>query len=299
MEIILSGREKDLVRRGYSTEDVLRLSRTSEQEIKDAAEKIFADLTKDVLPSEEPVCFYIGSQPGCGKSTLIRRIKSGNLGQHFVDLAMDDYRSFHPRYAELEDLIEEHWEGRDETPDDSPGSDIADFTQHFAGNTVDLLEEMVTSGEKKYNILYEWAMRSPSEPLASMARLKGRGYGISVNFIAVNKTVSLDACRRRSVIMNSKGRIIRAIPDCFHRLSVELIPGSCNEIYSKGTDIIDSFVITDRAGDILWQKGDEGLPGDLLRDILDNGPTDIQNITHYAEDAFEQESRGLWSDKPV
>ena len=289
----LTGREKALISRGYSTDDVLRFSRVSEAETEAAAATIFAELTKDVLPSAEPVCCYIGSQPGSGKSTLIRQIKLGSLGSQFVDLAMDDYRSYHPMYDELEELIENHWLGRTETPDDMPGSDIADFTQSFAGRTVDILEEMVSSGEKRYSILYEWAMRSAAEPLNSMKRLKKRGYRINVSFIAVNKAVSLDACRQRSIIMNSKGRVIRAIPDFFHALSVERIPDACNEIFIKGSEIIDRFYITDRLGNTLWENGDPGLPGTLLRDVFENGPTDIENADHYSEAAYEHESRGF------
>lgn len=288
-----TGREKALISRGYSEEDVLRFSRVPENEIRIAADRIFNELTENVCPSEHPVCYYVGAQPGCGKSTMIRQIKSGRLGEYYVDLAMDDYRSFHPLYDELEELIERHWEDREETTDDMPGSDIADFTQNFSGQAVDILEEMVTTGEERYSILYEWAMRSSEEPLASMQRLKERGYEIMVNFIAVNKAVSLDACRTRAVIMNSKGRVFRAIPDFFHTLSVERIPDSCNEIYAKGKDIITDFFITDRRGEILWRSGDAGLPGELLRDILDNGPTDIINIDHYSEAAYEHESRGF------
>lgn len=288
-----TGRENALVLRGYSTNDVLGFSRVSEAEIEAAAAIIFRELTKDVMPSDAPVCYYVGSQPGSGKSTLIRHIKAGRLGSEFVNLAMDDCRTYHPRYDELEDLIERHWNGRKESPDDMPGSDIADFTQYFAGHVVDLLEDMVSSGEKKYNILYEWAMRSAKEPLKSMKNLKARGYKINVNFIAVNKLVSLDACRKRSIVMNSKGRVIRAIPDFFHALSVERIPYACNEIYSKGQDIFDNFYITDRRGEVLWQKGYMGLPGDLLKEIFENGPTDIENINHYNEAAYEQESKGF------
>ena len=289
----LTGREKALISRGYNTNDVLRFSRVPEAEIEAAAATIYAELIKSVLPADEPVCHYVGSQPGSGKSTLIRQVKQSRLGTQFVDLAMDDYRSFHPYYAELEEIIEKHWVGRKETPDDMPGSDIADFTQNFAGRTVDILEEKVSSGDVRYSILYEWAMRSAAAPLKSMKTLRDRGYKINVNFIAVNKAVSLDACRQRSIIMNSKGRVIRAIPDFFHSLSVESIPDACNEIYSKGHELIDNFFITDRNGDVLWRKGDPGLPGDLLRDVFENGPINIENVDHYSEAAYEQESRGF------
>jgi len=289
----LTGREKALISRGYSTDDVLRFSRVSEAEIEAAAATIYRELVNGVLPAEEPVCYYVGSQPGCGKSTLIRQIKQGRLGSQFVDLAMDDYRSYHPRYYELEDLIESHWENRAETNDDMPGSDIADFTQNFAGKTVDLLENKVSSGEKQYSILYEWAMRSADEPLKSMERMKKLGYKVNVNFIAVNKAVSLDACRQRSIIMNSKGRVIRAIPDFFHALSIDRIPVACNEIYRRGSELIDCFYISDRHGNVLWQKGDAGFPGDILRDVFENGPTDIVNVEHYSEAAYEHESRGF------
>lgn len=291
----LTGREKALIRRGYGTNEVLRFSRVESGSIDEAVKKIFAELTEGVELSENPVCVYIGAQPGCGKSTFIRHIKASKPGAHYVALAMDDYRSFHPMYNELEDIICSHWVERTETPDDSPGSDIADFTQYFAGTVVDMLEEMV-SVEGKYNILYEWAMRSAAAPLASMHRLKSRGYRISVRYIAVNAEVSLEACRQRSVIMNSKGRVFRAIPDSFHALSVERIPQTCNEIYTIAymeRKDIDSFFLTDRSGKILWRAGDSDLPGELLSEIMRHGPRNIENSNIYSEDAYEQESRGF------
>jgi hypothetical protein len=294
----LTGRERALLSRDYSLKDVLLFSRMPRQEIEKTALHLFADLTADATPSRAPSCIFIGAQPGCGKSTYIRKIKASNTGFRYIDLTMDDYRSFHPLYAELEDLIASHWQGRVENDHDSPGSDIADFTQLFAGDVVDRLEEMVSGefGGPMYSILYEWAMRASFEPLNAMRRLHKRGYRIEVCFIAVNRRISLAACRQRSAIMNSKGRLFRTIPDSFHQLSVERLPAAINEIYRAGYEqerLIDTFVLIDREGNVLWRNGDTRLPGDVFADLLENGPLDVENSEAYAEVAYERESRGL------
>jgi|GEM_PF-4377084 len=297
-DIILTGRERALLSRDYSLDDILRFSRMPRREIEKAALHLTADLTADATPTRAPSCIFVGAQPGSGKSTYIRKIKESNTGFRYVELTMDDYRSFHPLYAELEDRIERHWIGRTENDLDSPGSDIADFTQLFAGDVVDRIEELVSgeSGGPKYSILYEWAMRASVEPLNAMRRLSARGYRIEVCFIAVNRRISLEACRQRSRIMNSKGRLFRTIPDSFHRSSVERLPEAINDIYRTGYELerlIDTFVLIDRKGTVLWRNGDATLPGDVFRDILENGPLDVENSSAYAEVALARESRGL------
>ncbi len=295
---ILTGRERALLSRDYPLEEILRFSRMPREAVETAAERIFRELSRNVAPSEEPVCAFIGAQPGSGKSVYIRSLKETPEGARFVELSMDDYRSFHPLYAEIEEAIASHWEDRTENDLDSPGSDIADFTQLFAGDVVDRIEELASGAEggPAYSILYEWAMRASIEPLNAMRRLRARGYAIDVGFIAVNRRISLAACRQRDAIMNSKGRLFRTIPDSFHQLSIDRLPNAINEIWRigfLGEHLIDAFAIIDRDGTILWQNGDSGLPGDVFADLLEHGPLDVENKTEYAEAAYERESRGL------
>ena len=294
----LTGRERALLSRDYPPEDILRFSRMPREAVERTAAQISRELTADVPPSDAPVCVFIGAQPGCGKTVYIRSVKATPEGAGFVELSMDDYRSFHPLYAELEEAIAAHWEGRAETNLDSPGSDIADFTQLFAGDVVDRIEDLVSgaNGDPTYSLLYEWAMRASIEPLNAMRRLRSRGYRIEVRFISVNRRISLEACRQRSAIMNSRGRVFRAIPDSFHQLSIERLPVSINEIWTIGfvkEHLIDAFQLIDRSGNVLWQNGDDGLPGDVFADLLENGPLDVENDRSYAEKALEQESRGF------
>ena len=297
-DLILTGRERALLSRDYSIDDVLRFSRMPREAVEEAAQRIFRELSANAKPAEKPVCAFIGAQPGSGKSVFIRALKATPEGAPFLELSMDDYRSYHPLYAELEDRIAAHWQDRVEDDLDSPGSDIADFTQLFAGDVVDRIEELAcgADGGPAYPILYEWAMRASIEPLNAMRRLRERGYRIYVGFIAVNRRISLAACRQRDEIMNSKGRLFRTIPDSFHRLSIERLPGAINDIYRIGygeEDLIDAFAIVDRSGKVLWRDGDSGLPGDVFADLLENGPLDVENDSAYSEAAYERESRGL------
>ena len=89
----LTGREKALIERGYDEETVRRLSSFSEKEIHEIAENIFQKLTDGCTATDKPVCIYLGGQPGCGKSTLSRKIKNSGIENGIVELGLDNYRT--------------------------------------------------------------------------------------------------------------------------------------------------------------------------------------------------------------
>ena len=232
----LTGREKALIERGYDEETVRRLSSFSEKEIHEIAENIFQKLTDGCAITDKPVCIYLGGQPGCGKSTLSRKIKNSDIENGIVELGLDNYRTYHPNYIEMEKEIKKHWENRTPTRNDTPGNDIADFTHNFAGYMTDILTDLAIKKQnnKSYNIVFEWGMREPNGPLATMKKLKEHNYTNIVNFIAVHKDVSLEACEIRADIMNGQEHIVRRVPDYFHQMCITQLPNSVDTIYKTG-----------------------------------------------------------------
>ena len=292
----LSSREKNLIDRGYSLEDVLRLTYFTETQAQQISSSIFNSLTSNLNRTEHPICYFLGGQPGAGKSTAASMMKDkfGNDGA--IEIGIDNYRSFHPNYLEIEDCIKKHWENRKQNEIYSPGNDIADFTQSFAARISDLLTDKVN--DKSYNIIMEWGMRTPEEPLKRMNQFKSLGYTNIVNFIAVHKDISYSACELRANVMNSKNHIVRRVPKPFHDSAVTTLPDSANTIYNEAViknNLIDNFSIVDRNGKIVWDKNINTYPKDTYYEYLNNPilSAGMINSVDLAEMSYQSEGKGF------
>ena len=265
-------REKCLINRGYSKEDINSLCGYSIDCFKSIADVIISDLIIDCKSVDTPTCIFIGGQPGCGKSTISLKLKELFSEDGAIDISIDNYRSYHPNYLKMEEVINKHWEDRQPTDNDSPGNDIADFTHKFAGDMTDyLVEKFIEDNDNKYNLIIEWGMRTPEEPLNIMKRLKDKGYTNIVNFVVVDKEASYDACVLRADAMDGLDHIVRRIPKDFHDLCVNTIPGSCNKIYEDGyinNKYIDQFILISRDGKIIWNTNNNDKPGDIYITFL-------------------------------
>ncbi len=303
----LTSRELDLVKRGYSLEEVVKLCSYTKEEINDVVLAIIARITLNCKKVANPTCTFIGGQPGVGKSSASMRTKLSDIENSVVEIGIDNYRMYHPHYLEMEEAIRNHWNNRVQTEDDTPGNDIADFTHAFAGEVTDLITDRLSilDNGKGYNILFEWGMRSASGPLETMKKLKELGYTNIVNFVVVHKDISLEACKIRADIMNGTSHIVRRVPNSFHELCVNSLPDSCNEIYKKGyvdNSYIDNFIITTRDGNIVWNGRDSKiLPGDVLKEYLNNYDLSVnyKNDIEFAKMAFMNESEGLKNKKDI
>ena len=193
------------------------------------------------------------------------------LDNGIVEIGIDIYRSYHPNYLMIEDCIKKHWINRERTENDSSGNDIADFTHQFAADVTDILADKLSS--LKYNLIIEWGMRTPDEPLNTMNTLKKKGYKNIVNFVAVHKDISYNACILRADIMDGEEHIVRRIPKSFHDMCINSLPNSCNKIYNDGylnNKTIDTFTITTREGNTIWDITNSNEPGEIYKTYLNN-----------------------------
>ena len=72
----MNNRLQSLIDRGYSKDEVLELSSYSEEDIEYAVEKAFDHISRNCNKVSNPEVFYIGGQPGCGKSVFSMKIKN-------------------------------------------------------------------------------------------------------------------------------------------------------------------------------------------------------------------------------
>lgn len=292
----LSQRELALIKRGYNVDEVISLNSIDNRQINNIANDIFKIISRNCKEDKDPICIYLGGQPGAGKSSRSMKLKSQKFENDFVEIGIDNYRTYHPNYLEIEKTIRKHWENRIPTNNDSPGNDIADFTHNFAGKITDILTELAS--KKRYNILFEWGMREPFGPLKTMQQLHRLGYKNIVDFIAVHKNVSLMACNMRAEIMNNQKHIIRKVPEYFHEKCVESLPESCQTIYEMGylnDKIIDSFTITTRDKDIIFDALKQNNPKTVYNEYLHNPKLSITqtNDEKFVMEAYQKETEGI------
>lgn len=262
----MNSRLDALISRGYSREEVERLANFTDEELEYASDCAFKHISRNCYTVEDPNAIYVGGQPGSGKTIMSMKLKNkiGNV----IEIGIDNYRMYHPRYLEIEKCIREHWDGREEHSNDTPGNDMADFTHFFAGAMTDKLIEKGKNGN--YNMLLEWGMRDPNGPLKSMSELKQNNYNNIVLFVATPKDISYEACKLRSDLMKNSKHIIRKVPKYFHDLCVETLPESVDCIYKAGYEknIIDYMAIISRDSQVIWDDKIKKNPGNVYSSCL-------------------------------
>lgn len=248
-----------LIERGYSKEEVLKLSSFTDEELNYACDVAFEHISRNCTPAQDKYVIYIGGQPGCGKTVLSMDLK--NKIKNIIEIGIDNYRMYHPNYLEIEKCIRNHWKNRIENINDTPGNDIADFTHFFAGVMTDrLIERASILG---YNILLEWGMREPTGPLNTMNDLNEKGYDNFVLFVSTHKDISYEACELRYNVMKNSPHIIRKVPKSFHDHCVDTLPSSIDKIHVEGYKIglIDYMALVTRNGNLLWDDKSLENPG--------------------------------------
>lgn len=293
--MILTYRERELVRRGYDEKTVEKLVSFDMDYAYEVRDIIENDITENCFPNNEPVAIYVGGQPGTGKTTALRAIKKDWEDNNVICIVgLDNYRIYHPNYELMEKEINDMWKDKSESSIESKGNDIADFTSNFAGIVSDLLIEDLSN--KKFNIAIEWGMRNPNVPLKTMETLKEKGYKNKVEFIVVDKETSKEACKIRDEVMSKHDILTRRIPDYFHDDAVNTLPASAEQIYIEGfvnKKFIDEFLLIDRDGNILWDSNSKDKLIDTYNYYLNNKNKEIKNNPSLGEISYIEETKKI------
>lgn len=283
----MHSRLQSLIDRGYEESEVLNLAMHTDKELENAVNSAFNYITRGCVPSDDRRIIYIGGQPGCGKTVMSMKLK--DKINNIVEIGIDNYRMYHPKYLEIEKCIKKHWNGRMENVNDTPGNDIADFTHVFAGAVTDKLIEKCSS--LGYNIILEWGMREPNSALDTMRDMHNKKYKNLVSFVAVNKDVSFDACCLRADVMKNTARIIRKVPKYFHDYCISTLPDSISKINNVGFNegIIDYMSLVNRNGEIIWDNGYGYDPKEIYIKYLNDYSNDYINDSYisYSNDKKE------------
>ena len=284
---------QELKQCGYDEETIMSLMSYTKEDVDLISDEILLKDAEGCTSVDNPTAVYIGGQPGAGKSVISMGIKKAD--HNFVEISMDNYRTYHPNYQKIEECIKEHWADRKMIENDTPGNDIAHFTHNFSGEVVDEVIRKAT--DRKYNVAIEWNLREPYQPLNSMKELKDKGYKVNVWSLAVSKYISSDAYKMRADIMNKYGHIMRRVSKKFHDRCIIDLPDSLDylKIHGVDTGIIDQLCVIDRNGKILWDKSQKSFPGNILDNIINSKVNDAEkhNNPTFAKLSFAKEGEGL------
>ena len=201
-------------------------------------------LSNKILNEQNPKAYLLGGQPGAGKSILNNYTKKIN-NDNIIIINADEYRKYHPNFKEIEREY---------------GIDYPKYTSKFSSQiTEKLIDEL---SNKKYNLCIEGTLRTINVPINTCNLLKSKGYKVELYIMATKENISYLSTKLRYYKFLSKGMVARDTPKEHHDLVFNLICDNLNEIYKK--NVFDSIKIFDRQLNLLYDKEDEKIPGNLL-----------------------------------
>lgn len=214
-------------------------------------EKVYADIlersTLDKVPTQNPVAYILGGQPGAGKTCLQKKI----LCEHKNTIAInaDSYRQSHPYFQRIVEQF---------------GDDFPNYTQSFINEVVERLISDLS--DMKYNLIVEGTLRTADVPLNTCYLLKNKGYKVELHLISVKKEISYE-----STILRYENNIrMNAIPRMtskeHHDKVVNAICDNLDIIYEE--NIFDDIKLFNRKGQILYSIKDDVSPTFIERDKL-------------------------------
>lgn len=220
-----------------------------------------------ITSSIAPCAVLLGGQSGAGKTTL-HSIFRKKLGGNVIVINRDEYRSFHPRYREL---------------DQQYGPEAVAYTAPWAGKMTEaLIDELSRRG---YNLIIEGTLRTYDVPMKTATLLKERGYNVSLALMAVKPEISLVSCLIRYESMRIAGTIPRATDPAHHQKIIQEIVGNLQHLESTG--VFDAVRLFSRAKQCLYPvKDDARTASEALRDVLFGEWTPEE--THHYENLQKQ-----------
>lgn len=215
----------------------------------------------DLFAERQPRAFLLGGQSGAGKTNL-HKLLTDELGKNAIVINGDEYRSHHPRFAEL---------------DAQYGPEAVAHTAAWAGQMVEALVKALSS--VRYNLVVEGTLRTSQVPLDTAALLRGKGYRVSLALMAVKPEISLVSCQIRYELMRMAGTTPRATDPAHHNKIVADIVQNLGVLESSG--LFDEIRLYSRERELLYPiEGDARRAADVLEAVL-FGPWAPTEREHY------------------
>ena len=223
---------------------------------------IYDDMFGDKQPSERPVAYILGGQPGCGKSTLIERsLKSITHGAAVI-INGDEFRHYHP-YAE------EIFAADPERFADLTDLDVRDWTRS-------VFEKAVNDG---YNIIFEGTMRT-NQICGTIRNLQSRGYNVNILVLAVPELES-----RLSIYGRYEEQYLRAANPRFTKTAAhdEAYAGMLSTLQQiESEKLYSSLSVFSRDGSVVFHA-DKNCPSTGVVAAIENFRNKVWSQTHYEE----------------
>ncbi len=313
-------RIQTLIQKGYPLEIINYLQDNSKDEVNTAVEKLMKDISVNNIPTDSPNVYFIGGQPGSGKSALMNRIRLTESVNGIVNIQMDEYRMMNPKIEEIEQYILEFNKNK-ENRTEAMSRDLVALTQSFADAVEEkLIQEVFKKG---YNICLESTLKNPYAKLRLAANFhkENPNVKISVIMLGVSKEVALlgtivraeqtDECIAKTV-EEAKSRDIKL--DLLSRgtVDIEFYNRVCSEL-PKSIGILSdqqysklfngNVCIEGRDGYIYYNRNQNSHNIDaatILENILygdiakyQKEAYDLEPTNYYAIDAFIAENKEL------
>lgn len=223
----------------------------SAREFEDAKRDLMGKLLapSGLSAEKHPTAFLLGGQSGAGKTALHTILKE-KLSFNVVVINGDEYRSFHPRYYEL---------------DRQYGPESVAHTAQWAGQMTEALID--TLSLLRYNLIIEGTLRTAEVPMKTARLLRERSYAVSLALMAVKPEISLLSCQIRYEEMRIAGTVPRATDPAHHNKIVHDIVGNLDTL--QHSELFDNVYLYTRSKTCLYpQEGEQRAASEVLRDVL-------------------------------
>ena len=146
----------------------------TEEDVREAAERVIKRIMKQqdtYSPTDRPILYLLGGQPGAGKSTISDRLLREKPNTIFIN--PDTYRDLHPQYETIKAELK---------------SEAVKVTVEFSGAVTECVRQVLS--DQKYNLIVEGTFRTLETPWRITEELKFKGYTAELHAIAVPKDIS-------------------------------------------------------------------------------------------------------------
>lgn len=189
-----------------------------------------------VEPSPEPVTYFLGAQPGAGKTRgqmFIQRLCPGYL----MPIVGDDFRQYHPDYDRLMET--------------DPLS-MPDVTARAAGVWTGMAVEYADGN--RISCVIEGTWRNAATVLDEARRARSLGRGTHAVLLAVPPALSrLGILSRFYEDMRTEGTA-RWTPPAAHETTVGNLPRTVPQV--AGSGLMDRLTVLERSGGVLYDGDD-------------------------------------------
>lgn len=219
----------------------------SKEEFELAYKSIYNEVKKDKVPQEKYCVFFVGGQPGSGK-TYFHSQDDGF--EQYISIDGDRYRKYHPHYAKIcqKDI-----------------GNMATLTQDFVNRCVERLIQDLS--DKNYNLIIEGTLRESKTTINTCLYLKEKGYTTHLYVMAISAITSWESCSNRAKLLSEIGEMPRTVPLEKYNYIVNNIVSSLQEIEKSGC--FDNIKVIDRNNKILYPNRKMLTASQTLDSVLD------------------------------